>query len=49
MNEKLKDAERQALIEEWENKPSPNPLYRGKTPAEIAKRLLSRKKKADDG
>lgn len=31
---------RKALIEKWENEPSPNPLARGMTPREVARVLL---------
>ena len=36
----LSEAERLTLIEEWENTPSPNPEYRGKTPADAARALV---------
>ena len=41
----LSEAERLALIEEWENTPSPNPEYQGKTPTEVGRLLFTRTKK----
>ena len=36
----LPEKKRAELIERWENTPSENPEYRGKTPADLAKMLL---------
>lgn len=36
----LSEDERLALIEQWENEPSPNPEYRGKTPADVGRMLF---------
>ena len=32
------------LIDRWENTPAVNPLYKGKTPAEVARAILKPKK-----
>ena len=45
----LSEAERLALIEEWENTPSPNPEYQGKTLAEAARLLLFNPRTESDG
>ena len=34
------EKERRALIHKWENKPSPNPEFKGITPKEVARKLL---------
>ena len=39
----MTEAERQALLDECSQTPSPNPFYRGKTPAEVARLLFGGK------
>ena len=38
--QRLTDGQRNALMPEWEQRPSPNPRYRGLTPAEVARTLV---------
>ncbi len=39
-----REQKRLDLIDRWENTPAENPLYKGKTPAEVARILLQPKK-----
>ena len=41
----LTEKKRAELIERWENTPSENPEYKGKTPTDLAKMLLKPVKK----
>lgn len=43
----LTEDERLALIEQWENQPSPNPEYEGMTPADAARGLFAPRKERD--
>ena len=40
-NQKTK-AKRRALIRKWENKPSPNPDFKGATPKDVVRMLRGR-------
>ena len=37
---KDKERRRKEMLDEWSNQPSPNPLYQGKTPSEVAQIML---------
>ena len=41
---KLPEKERLAKLRKWENAPSPNPRYKGATPADIARALFRKKR-----
>jgi hypothetical protein len=42
--EALREAERLALIDRWENAPSPNPEYEGMTPGDAARLLFEQRR-----
>ena len=37
-----KEAEHEEAVREWSTTPSPNPRYKGATPADVARALLKR-------
>ena len=41
---KLTEKERLAKLRKWENAPSPNPRYKGASPADMARALFRKKK-----
>lgn len=40
---KRKEGKRKAAVKKWENTPSPNPRYKGATPAQVGHALLGKK------
>lgn len=41
---KLTEEERLAKLREWDNKPSPNPRYKGLTPGQAARAMMRPRK-----
>ena len=45
---KLTEEERLAKIREWDNKPSPNPRYKGLTPGQAARAMMRPRKQRSE-